>query len=179
MAREPDAWQRIVKLYTPLVRHWCRQGGVMDHDVADVSQEVFAVVSSSLGRFQADRPGTTFRAWMRGIAQHKLLKHQKARAELGVGGSDAQARLQQVPAPADELELSESQDEVSEIYQRALGLVKSEFENRTWTAFWRVAVDNHAPADVAAEMGITPNAVRQAKSRVLRRLKEELGELIA
>ena len=26
-------------------------------------------------------------------------------------------------------------------------------------------------------MGITPAAVRQAKSRVLRRLKEELGEL--
>jgi hypothetical protein len=32
---------------------------------------------------------------------------------------------------------------------------------------------------VAAERGTTANAVRQAKSRVLRRLKEELGELIA
>jgi DNA-directed RNA polymerase specialized sigma24 family protein len=32
---------------------------------------------------------------------------------------------------------------------------------------------------VAADMGITANAVRQAKSRVLRRLKEEMGGLIA
>src|ERR1700761_9414319 len=71
-AREPDAWERIVTLYSPLVRHWCRQAGIPDHDIQDVSQEVFAAVSSKLGTFQADRADTTFRAWMRGIARHKL-----------------------------------------------------------------------------------------------------------
>jgi RNA polymerase sigma-70 factor (ECF subfamily) len=40
-------------------------------------------------------------------------------------------------------------------------------------------MDERSPADVAVELGISPNSVRQAKSRVLRRLKEELGELIA
>ena len=60
-----------------------------------------------------------------------------------------------------------------------LGLVRHEFEDRTWRAFWRVTVEGHSPAEVAAEMGITPSAIRQAKSRVLRRLKEELGELTA
>jgi RNA polymerase sigma-70 factor (ECF subfamily) len=57
--------------------------------------------------------------------------------------------------------------------------VQSEFEERTWKAFWRVAVEDRTPAEVGAEMGITPNAVRQAKSRVLRRLKEEMSDLIA
>lgn len=60
-----------------------------------------------------------------------------------------------------------------------MNLVRSQFEDRTWKAFWRVVIEDRSPAEVAAEMGITANAVRQAKSRVLRRLKEEMGELIA
>jgi RNA polymerase sigma-70 factor (ECF subfamily) len=184
-AREPEAWQRLVALYSPLVRHWCQQSGVSKHEIPDVSQEVFAAVASSLGRFQSDRPSTTFRAWMRGIARHKLWDHARRRRELALGGTDIQKRLEQFPAPADENavegepELSESQADVTGLYRRALRQVQHQFEDRTWTAFWRVTVENRSPAEVASELGLTANAVRQAKSRVLRRLREEMGEMIA
>ena len=118
MGREPDAWQRLVTLYTPLVHHWCRQAGIADDEAPDVAQEVFAAVSSSLPSFQADRPGTSFRAWMRGIARHKLLDHLRHRTEFAAGGTTAQQRLMQVPAPPDELDLSESPDDITAIYQR-------------------------------------------------------------
>jgi RNA polymerase sigma-70 factor (ECF subfamily) len=181
LAREPDAWERLTALYSPLVRHWCRQSGVPDHEIADVSQEVFGVVASRLATFQSDRAGTTFRAWMRGIARHKIWHRARRRSEPAVGGTDVQKRLEQVPAPACErdLDLSESPAEVSALYHRALRQVQQQFEGSTWTAFWRVTVEDRSPADVASELGITANAVRQAKSRVLRRLKEEMGELIA
>jgi RNA polymerase sigma-70 factor (ECF subfamily) len=181
LAREPDAWQRLLALYSPLVHHWCRQARVPEHEIPDVSQEVFAAVASSLGTFRSDRAGTTFRAWMRGIARHKLWHHARRRHESAVGGTDVQKRLEQVPAPADEddVELSESPADVTGLYRQALRQVQQEFEDRTWAAFWRVTVENRLPAEVALELGITANAVRQAKSRVLRRLKEEMGELIA
>ena len=179
VAREPDAWERIVTLYSPLVRHWCRQAGIPDHDIQDVSQDVFAAVSANLVTFRTDRPGTTFRAWMRGIARHKLMHYFEARGEPAAGGTDAQMRLQQVPTPPAELDLSEAPADVAGVYHRAVGLVQNQFEERTWRAFWRVAIDDRSPTEVAAELGITANAVRQAKSRVLRRLKEEMGELIA
>jgi RNA polymerase sigma-70 factor (ECF subfamily) len=178
-ARDPDAWQRLVVLYSPLVQHWCRQSGLPEHDVADVSQEVFAVVASSLAKSRPDQPGTSFRAWMRGIVRHKLQHHVRQRGEAAVGGSEALKRLEQVPAPARELELSESTTDVTALYQRALRQVQHHFEQRTWTAFWRVTIENHSTADVAAELGITANAVRLAKSHVLRRLREEMGDLIA
>ena len=101
-----------MSLYSPLVHHWCRQWGIAEHEVADVTQEVFAAVASSLGQFRPDQPGTTFRGWMRGITRHKLLHHARDRGEPAVGGTDAQVQLQQVPAPADEVELSESPAEV-------------------------------------------------------------------
>jgi RNA polymerase sigma-70 factor, ECF subfamily len=178
VACESDAWERIVAIYSPLVRHWCRQAGIPDQDIQDVSQEVFAAISSNLGKFQADRPDTTFRAWMRGIARHKLQHYFQDRGEPAAGGTDAQMRLQEVPTPPDELELSEAPADVAGVYHRAVQLVRDQFEERTWQAFWRVVIEDHSPTEVGADMGITANAVRQAKSRVLRRLKEEMGELI-
>ena len=56
--------------------------------------------------------------------------------------------------------------------------MSGEFEERTWRAFWLTVVESRAPADIAAEMGVSPTAIRMAKSRVLRRLKETFGEMI-
>ena len=179
LAREPEAWERLVSVYSPLVHHWCRQAGAAEHDIADVTQEVFAAVASSLSQFRPDQPGTTFRAWMRGIARHKLLNHARDKGQPAVGGTDAQVRLQQVPAPPREVDLSESPAEVAGLYERALRLVRCQVEDRTWTAFWKATIESRTTTEVAAELGITPNAVRLAKSHVLRRLREEMGELIA
>ncbi len=178
-AREPEAWQRLMALYKPLVAYWCRQAGLSADDRQDVMQEVFSAVAASLANFQSHRDGVTFRSWLRGIARHKIQDHFRRSHQLAPGGTDAQIRLHEVPAPTAEVDLSEGQDEVAELYRRALDQVQSEFEPRTWTAFWRVTIENQTAAEVAEQMGITPNAVRQARSRVLRRLKEEMGELIA
>jgi RNA polymerase sigma-70 factor (ECF subfamily) len=56
--------------------------------------------------------------------------------------------------------------------------VRAEFEECTRQAFCKVAAEDLGPAEVAAELGMIPNAVRESKSRILRRIKEELGELI-
>ena len=63
------------------------------------------------------------------------------------------------------------------LFARALELIRGEFEERTWTAFWRTAVEGQAAKDVAADLSMSPGAVRVAKSRVLHRLREELGDL--
>src|SRR5205807_4448480 len=96
------------------------------------------------------------------------------------GGTDAQHRLQQIAQPETPLpdDAEDPEEELIRLYHRALELVRDEFEQRTWQAFWRAAVDGQAPADIAADMGMSAAAVRKAKSRVLRRLREEIGDLI-
>jgi RNA polymerase sigma-70 factor (ECF subfamily) len=91
------------------------------------------------------------------------------------GGTDALRQLQAVAA-ADEDE--DPAEELDGLRRRALELVRSEFEERTWQAFWRTVVEGRSPVDLAAELGVSPAAVRMAKSRVLRRLKEEFGDLV-
>lgn len=177
-ANEMAAWQRLVVLYEPLVRHWCRRGGVAPQDVEDVAQEVFAKAFASLGGFRHAAPGDTFRGWLHGVTRHRVLEHfRRARRQiLAAGGSDARGLMLEqpgLPEGADDEERSLS----GQLYRRALEMIQGEFEPRTWQMFWRAVVDGVPTAGVAAELGTTAAAVRQARSRILRRLREEAAGL--
>jgi RNA polymerase sigma-70 factor (ECF subfamily) len=178
---DSSGWQRVVELYSPLVYHWCRRWGVEGADADDVQQEVFQAAAQSIGTFRREREGDTFRGWLRAITRNKVLVFWRSRGRQpeAEGGSDAYKLLQEVPERDVEIaEDPEDADQVSALFHRALGQLRGEFEHRTWQAFWRVTVDNQASVDVASELGMTANAVRMAKSRVLRRLREELGDLV-
>jgi RNA polymerase sigma-70 factor (ECF subfamily) len=178
-ANDADAWRRLSDLYRPLVLSWCGRGGVPAADAEDVAQEVFAAAAAGLAHFRRDRPGDTFRGWLRAVTRNQaLLYFRRAKRNPGAkGGSDAWRDLQAVADPlADAPE--DDAAEVSALYRRALEQVRGEFEERTWRAFWLTVVEGRVTAALAAELGVTPAAVRQAKSRVLRRLKEEVGDVL-
>jgi RNA polymerase sigma-70 factor (ECF subfamily) len=175
--RDETAWGSLLRLYAPLVERWCGHWGVRGADADDVRQEVFQAVAAGLDDFRRDKSGDTFRGWLRVITRNKLIDYSRRRQKQpeAQGGSDAQRQLQQIAEP----ELPEdSQEDLGGLYHRALALVRSEFEERTWEAFWRAAVDGQAPGLIAADLGVTAAAVRKAKSRVLLRLRQEVGDLI-
>jgi RNA polymerase sigma-70 factor (ECF subfamily) len=178
-ANDPAAWQRLVELYRPLVLSWCGRAGVNATDAEDVAQEVFASAAAALERFRRDRPGDTFQGWLRAITRNQVLqlfRRNRGRVE-AAGGSDAWQDLQDVPDPLPGPD-EENSAELGRLYLRALELLRGEFEERTWQAFWLTTVDDRAAAAVAEELGTTANNVRQAKSRVLRRLRQEVGDLL-
>jgi RNA polymerase sigma-70 factor, ECF subfamily len=180
-AQDQRAWQWLVSLYAPLVYRWCRGSGLQAADAADVGQEVFRTVARKIVDFRRDRPQDSFRAWLRTIARTKVLDHlRRSRNEpRGQGGSDAQTLLQQVPADStgDGGGTADAEDRVL-LYGRAVELIRGDFEERTWRAFWRVVVDGQAPADVAGELGMSRDAVYHAKARVLSRLRSEFADLL-
>jgi RNA polymerase sigma-70 factor (ECF subfamily) len=179
---DPTAWERLATLYAPLVASWCRRWGISEQDIVDVVQEVLAAVAGHLDRFRKDRPADTFRGWLLTIARNKARDHFRRRSDepMAAGGTEATWRIQQVPDrhidPHDELPGSSEQAIIDALLRRALESIRGEFHDRTWKAFWGVAVDGRAAADVAADLGMQPGAVRVAKSRVLLRLRKELGD---
>lgn len=176
--RDSAAWERLAELFGPVVYLWCRQAGLRAEDAADVGQEVFQAVASHLDDFRRERPGDTFRGWVWTIAQNKIRDHwrrQQGRPE-AAGGTDAQQRLAQWPEEETTSSDGLPRGESAIVARRALQLVRSEFQERTWQAFWRVAVDGRAPEEVARELGMSRNSVFIAKSRILQRLRKELGD---
>jgi RNA polymerase sigma-70 factor, ECF subfamily len=178
--RAPGAWERLVDVYAPLVYRWCRRAGVRADDAPDVVQEVFLAVATHIDQFHRDQPGDTFHGWLWTITRHKTQdffrseKHQaKAR-----GGSSADERLCLIPdrLPTS-VEADRSSAEEMALAQRVVELIRPEVEDRTWRAFWRLAVDGQSGLDVASELGMSLRAVYQAKYRVLQRIHQELDGL--
>ena len=179
-ANEPAAWQQLVELYGPLVYYWCRQQHLNPEDVADIFQEVFRSVSGQIGRFRNDRREDSFRGWLLTITLNKIRDHfrsQRARPEAS-GGSDASRRLAEIEAPREDSCDVEDPGQKGQFLHRALDLIRGEFENETWLAFWRSTVEGQFAAGIALDLGISVNAVYKAKSRVLHRLRMELKDLV-
>lgn len=173
-SQDQQAWQRLVDLYGPLVYFWCRQNGLESQDSVDVFQDVFAAVSRGIDGFRGGR----FRSWLWTITRNKLTDHFRRKGPaVAAGGTDAQMRFNEIPDQfPDESTDGDVMSETVALVHRGLNLVKAEFEERTWQAFWRAAVEGESTAEIAADLGISANGVRQAKSRVLRRIREELGD---
>jgi RNA polymerase sigma-70 factor (ECF subfamily) len=169
-------------LYAPLVFFWCRKFGVADQDIPDVVQDVFQSVATGIDQFRKDRAEDTFRGWLCTISKNKSIDHLRrgVNCTKAAGGSDALRLLHQFPDDNQSKAMSDDVNDVHvyhDLYLRACDLIRTDFKERTWKAFWRVVVDGQSPKDVAYELSMKPGTVRVAKSRVLHRLRQELGEL--
>lgn len=174
--RDEQAWERLVRLYSPLVFHWCRQSGLDSHDAADLMQEVFHSVSRHLDRFERGQAGA-FRSWLWTITRNKIRDRGRKLVPTAEGGSTAAERWQNLPdaepEPGDD---SVSGEQRGSLLHRALELIRGDFTAKSWSAFEGVILKQKPAAEVAAELGLTTGAVYQARARVLLRLREELGD---
>lgn len=183
------AWRELVELYGPLVAHWCRRLSIPERAVQDCVQNVFLAVLKALPNFEAQPAADSthsspenrygFRAWLWGITRHKCLdmRRSEGRQPQPAGGSTMLGQLNEEPAlPTDEWEEFTEAQEITQLLRRAMAQVECEFESRTWQVFWRTTVDGLPTAVVAEELAVDPATVRQYRSRVLRRLRKQLGE---
>lgn len=179
--QDQEAWRKLVNLYGPLVYGWCRRWGVQPSDASDIVQEVFQAAATAIGGFSKTRAGDSFRGWLWTIARHEACNHftRLAQQPQVVGGTELQARLAEIPEGYDgDPNSAEFQAETTGLTQRALNIIQGDFEERTWRAFWRTTIDGQPSAMVGNELGMTKRAARQAKHRVLQRLREEFQHLI-
>jgi RNA polymerase sigma-70 factor (ECF subfamily) len=173
-AEDPLAWQRLVALCYPLVGYWARRAGLQPHDRDDLCQEVFRSVARRLAGFRPDGDGGGFRGWLWTITRNKLRDFFRLRRRqfLPPGGDGGRLLdlADRPPEPEDP-----GPGAADPVVRRALEVLHTEFEERTRLAFWRSAVEEQPAADVGAGLAMSATAVRQARSRVLRRLRQELG----
>jgi RNA polymerase sigma-70 factor (ECF subfamily) len=178
----PDeaAWKRLVDIYTPLLHTWLRRYAVQPEDADDLVQEVLVVVARELPQFHHDQRRGAFRCWLRTILIHRLRDAWRARRyrPIATGDSAVEKHLEELADPDSGLSRLWDEEHDRHVLRCLVELIEPAFASTTWKAFQRVALDGARPADVAAELGISVNAVWLAKSRVLQRLRQEAQGLI-
>lgn len=178
----PDdaSWKRLVELYTPLIQTWLRRHSVPQQDADDLVQEALLVVVRELPRFRHQEHRGSFRSWLRAITVNRLRAYWRSRQPppVATGDSDVAKTLDELEDPRSQLSALWDQEHDRHVARRLMDLIQPEFQSSTWQAFRRLVLDGQRAADVAAELGISSNAVLIAKFRVLRRLRQEAQGLV-
>lgn len=174
---ESDAWQRFVRVYSPLIYRWVRRAGLQPHDAADILQNVLLAVASNIVEFQT-ATGHNFCGWLWTITRNQVRLHFRKQAQsfVGVGGSDAQQKFMQIPALFEERDAPNDLEARHRLVHRAMDVVRTDVNSRTWQAFQRQVLNGQSAVDVAKELEMSAAAARQAKYRVLCRIRDELLE---
>jgi len=170
-AQDSSSWGEFVDIYGPLIRSYCLRRGLQEADAADVSQEVLAQVARSIGAFEYQPGRGRFRDWLGTVTRNKMARffEVKGRDVQRVGGHEPAA---DVAAEGDDPEWSAEFH--TRILESALVRIRDDFEIKSWDAFERIWCKDIPAPQVALHLGMTIDAVYAAKSRILRRLREEV-----
>jgi RNA polymerase sigma-70 factor (ECF subfamily) len=172
--RDPDAWHKFSRIFGPLIYGWCRRKGLQPTDAADCVQDVFGTILSAIMTFRRDRPGSSFQGWIWTITQSRIADHFRSKPhERQVRDSEFNA----AEDGGDPQSLKPSRSWQRDLIRRVVQQLQTEFQPEAWQSFWRMAVEGEPAQQIAQDLQISAAAVRQAKYRVLRRLRSELTDL--
>ncbi len=175
--RDPEddaAWRAFAEIYTPLLFRFFRSRGLDESDAADVVQIVMIAVAKAIRGFDYEPARGTFRSWLYTVARSKLNDFftRQAKQALALGHSEV-ARLAGSESDAEEKWEAEYRWSV---FEWAAAQVRSEFQARTWDAFWRTAVEGESADAVAESLAMRVGAVYTARSRATKRLRAFLED---
>jgi RNA polymerase sigma factor (sigma-70 family) len=178
--RPADAdWQRLVDLYTPLLRDWLSRYQAPRQEDDDLIQEILRCVVAKIPDFRRQRTGS-FRRWLQVITANCVNHYWRKQGgkPAAAGGDDGELLLAQLADPESPLDRTIDAEHNHYVLRRLLQLIEPEFRPQTWQAFRRHVLDGAPPAVVAEELGVSVTAVLIARCRILKRLRQEARGLI-
>src|SRR5580704_2982861 len=136
------AWQEFVEIYRPVILRLARRKGMQAANADDIAQEILVAVAKAIEQREHDPKRAKFRTWLHRVANNAILNAlTRRRPDCGSGDSDLQAALNQHESPSgpdsDLLRLEYRR----EVFRRAARQVRKEFQQDTWDAFWRTAIE--------------------------------------
>jgi RNA polymerase sigma-70 factor (ECF subfamily) len=169
-AHDSSSWSEFVEIYGPVIRSYCRRRGLQPTDADDVVQEILSIITRTIGSFEYEPGRGRFRDWIGTITRNKIARFYQTKGRQASGiGPDASNLLEAV---AEDPEWSANLH--ARILEVALVRIRGNFEPSTWEAFERIWCLGLPALEVAKTLGMTIDSVYTAKSRVLRRLREEV-----
>jgi len=166
------SWKEFVSIYSPVISNVARRYGVREEDVDDIQQEVLLQMMHTLQRFTKDSSKGRFRNYISQITLNKI-RDRWRKSSRCTGNIESPALIPDELAPADLWE-----EEVNrEVFQRALLKVQQLSLEKTWNCFHQHVLLKRSAAIVAAESGLTENAVFVNCSRTMARIRKLTLEL--
>jgi RNA polymerase sigma-70 factor (ECF subfamily) len=173
---DTHAWQLWLTVYEPWLRDWLSANRLQPADVDDLLQNILVVVSQKLPVFVHNGQPGAFRAWLRGILVNEVRYFLRGRQRHA--GDPLADWIDLLEDPGSELSRQWDLEHDQQLVRRLLGVVQADFQPQTWEVFRLLVLEDRPAAEVARMCRMELNAVYVAKSRVLARLRQELGGMV-
>lgn len=174
--KNEDAWRQVVDRYRPVLVRFGLKAGLGPEDSEDAAQEALLGFAGAYREGRYDRDQGRLRSWLFGFARNHVLKARERRQQREVqiaGSGTGTGALERIAVPDPSEELWEGEWR-SAILRHCVDLVRREVQPVTIRAFEETAFAERPAEDVARDLGISVNAVRLSKSRVLGRIRDIL-----
>jgi len=171
---DAPAWAEFADTYEPFVYRFARRRGLQDSDARELVQEVFLGVAKAVRRWVPDDKRARFRSWLFRIARNQLCTQLSARRREHVVDSDAWNHLETATEKASVNSVSETEYR-REVFRWASDQVQRSVQPETWAAFWQTSYLGRSADDVARQLGVARGVVYVARSRVIRKLRQEIA----
>lgn len=173
------SWSEFVEIYTPLLFAYCQKRALKSQDSTDIVQTVFLSVSKAIQSFEYDPQKGRFKAWLFTILRNAINSHFRKQKRVPTAASDDFSFEQLEATPSQDEQKNWEQDYQIRLLHWAMGKIEPEFSPRSWNIFQQTAIQEKPPEEVAAELGMTKNAVTVQKFRVVQRLRQKLQSIDA
>ena len=174
VALDQSAWETFVGLYTPLMFYWARKAGLRQADAADLVQDVLAIVFRRLPDFKYDRQGS-FRGWLRTITLNQV-RDRKRKKALPIAYASQSQIAESVSVP--QAESIWDLDYGRMLLKQAMDQMECDFEPLTWQALLSVMKEDLSVNQAAEKFEVSPWTIYSARSRLIRRLREQLEGML-
>lgn len=166
---DAEAWERFDSFYLPLVRYMCRN--IQPADREEIAQQAAQRVHGAIADFERQRCGS-FRTWLRTIVENLLKDYYRSAKTTPSPKCDK--KLDALPQPSE----SDLSEEKRLLYEQAVAIMRRDFCAKWVRCFEGIVIHDLSARELAEELDMSLDAVRTAKYKILKRLKEEFGELL-
>lgn len=172
------AWEQFAQIYRPVVYRLARGRGLQDADAQDLAQKVLMSVAAAIPNWKRASPKARFHHWLRHVAKNEVLKtlsrQPKDRAS---GGTTATKLLRGHIRGSCELDDLVDLEYRRQLIRRAAEIVRERADESTWLAFSLTMVDGCSNAEAAKRIGRNEGTVYAARSRIVRRMRNEIRKM--
>lgn len=188
------AWNEFVTRYGDLIRSFCLRRGLQAADSDDVQQEVLLSLSKAMPEFRYDPSKGLFRSYLKTVVSNAISRKMRQNPSMGrlsqvehlgsqaseqgasagggggIGGGHGTLGSGSVGAEDEHWEVEWRRYHL----RRAMKSLDTEVGENDRIAFQMYGVEGRDAKETAKQLGMSVDAVYQAKSRIVRRL----GQLI-
>lgn len=166
----------VIRIYGPYLRSICRSRlSLSVEDAEDVTQDALFRILRNLPELEVRSQPGSFRAWVTQALQWSV-RDWASRYRQGqpgpVGGTDHLRLIDLVAAPDFS---DDGQSRTLRLVRDVIAMIKTDCAPQTWRAFELFAIEGRSAAEVGELLGQSAGWVRGVKARIVRRLREELG----